>query len=75
VRVTTPRKDLNVGDAVEAIVDPRETQRAALAGDGWPWRQVLVPLSALPLVALFSTRYGRWRETEPPQPPAGDVRS
>jgi hypothetical protein len=59
--VTTPRKDLDAGDRVEVIVDPREPQRVALAGDGWPWRQVLLPLSALPLIALYGVRYGRWR--------------
>jgi hypothetical protein len=59
--VTTPRKDLEAGDRVEAIVDPREPQRAALAGDGWPWRHVLPPLLALPLIALYGMRYGRWR--------------
>jgi hypothetical protein len=58
--VTTPRKDLDVGDRVEVIVDPREPQRAALAGDGWPWRQALLPLVGLPLIALYGVRYGRW---------------
>jgi hypothetical protein len=67
VQVSTPRKDLDVGDAVEAIVDPQEPQRAALAGDGWPWRQVLLPLCGLPLVALLGRRYGRWRKTEAAQ--------
>ncbi len=62
VRVTTPRKDLGVGDAAPVIVDPREPQRAALAGDGWPWRQVLVPLCGLPLVVLVGGRFGRWRK-------------
>jgi hypothetical protein len=64
VHVTTPRKDLDVGDAAPAILDPREPQRAALAGDGWPWRQVLVPLCGLPLIALLGARYGRWRRAE-----------
>jgi hypothetical protein len=58
--VTTPRKDLDAGDRVEVIVDPREPQRAALAGDDWPWRHVLLPLLALPLIALYGVRYGRW---------------
>jgi hypothetical protein len=71
--VTTQRKDLDVGDRVDAIVDPREPQRAALAGDGWPWRQALLPLLALPLIALFGVRYGRWRTSEPAQSPAGVV--
>ena len=64
VPVTTPRKDLDVGDRVEVIVDPREPQRAALAGDGWPWRQVLLPLLALLLIALYGVRYGRWPTSE-----------
>jgi hypothetical protein len=63
VQVET-RKDLDVGDRVEAIVDPQEPQRAALAGDGWPWGRVLGPLWGLLLVAVFGVRYGRWRKTE-----------
>lgn len=74
VQVDTPRKDLDVGDPVEAIVDPREPQRAALASDGWPWGQVLGPLWGLLLVAVFGVRYGRWRTSEPAQPQPGDIR-
>ena len=64
VRVTTPRKELAVGDSVEVIVDRGDPRVAALVGDGWPWREVLLPLCALPIVALFGTRYGRWRPSE-----------
>jgi hypothetical protein len=74
VQVTTPRKDLDVGEAVEAIVDPQEPQRAALAGDGWPWRQVLLPLWGLLLVALLGGRYGRWPETEPARSHPDDLK-
>jgi hypothetical protein len=65
--VTTPRKELQVGDGVEVIVDPENPKRAALAGDGWPWRQVLIPLCALPLIVLLGLRYGRL----PPRRSAG----
>ena len=65
VQVATPRKDLQVGDAVHAVVDPREPQRAALDGDGWPWRQVLIPLAGLPLVVAYGVKFGRWPRAEP----------
>jgi hypothetical protein len=64
--VTTPRKDLEVGDAVDVVVDPSDPARAALAGDGWPWRQIVLPLTGLLLIAVLVGRYGRWREPEPP---------
>jgi hypothetical protein len=65
--VITPRKDLQAGDVVDVIVDPEDPRRGALAGDGWPWRQVLIPLCALPLVVLLGLRYGRL----PPRRSAG----
>lgn len=70
-RVTTPRKDLEVGAVVEAIVDPREPHRAAIAGDGWPWRQVLIPLCGLPLAVLLGVRWGRVADRLPEGPVTG----
>ncbi|MEU7814687.1 DUF3592 domain-containing protein [Pseudonocardia sp. NPDC049154] len=64
--VTTPRKDLDVGDTVDVVVDPRDPARAELAGDGWPWRQIVIPLTGLLLIAVFAGKYGRWRDPEPP---------
>lgn len=31
----------------------------ALAGDRWPWRQVLIPLAGLPLAAALALIHGR----------------
>ncbi|MCE0768646.1 hypothetical protein LWC35_37995 [Pseudonocardia kujensis] len=66
VRVITPRKNLGVGEAVDVVVDPLDPARAALAGDGWPWRQIVLPLTGLLVVAVLVGRYGRWPEPEPP---------
>lgn len=63
--VTTPRKDLRTGETVDVIVDPRDPARAELAGDGWPWRQIVIPLTGLPLIAVFLWRWGRWRGPGP----------
>jgi hypothetical protein len=44
--------------AVQAVVDPRDLQRAALAGEGLPWRQTVVPLTGLLLVVTYVWKYG-----------------
>ena len=67
-RVTTSRKDLEAGRAVHAVVDPSDPQRAALAGEGWPWRQTVVPLMGLLLVVTYVGKYGRWPLPVPPAP-------
>ncbi|MGE3286881.1 MAG: hypothetical protein AB7J32_12380 [Pseudonocardia sp.] len=53
--VHTPRKDLAAGTPVALIVDPDDGSRAALADDGWPWRQTVLPLLAVPVALAFAS--------------------
>ncbi|MGE0295374.1 MAG: hypothetical protein AB7R99_01660 [Pseudonocardia sp.] len=53
--VHTPRKDLAAGTPVALVVDPDDGSRAALAGDGWPWRQTVLPLLAVPVALVFAS--------------------
>jgi hypothetical protein len=52
--IDTRREDLGVGAVVDVVVDPRDTSRAALAEDGWPWLDLAILLMGVVTGPIFA---------------------